>query len=101
VLGLAGRNLIAKFFGFFPFVAVGQASYCLYILHFNLWNLIHNSGVLAMTGLERFDPWLSYGLLVGAAVLAMVWIERPAQRFIKGILLPQPSARQAVSARSS
>jgi hypothetical protein len=40
-------------------------------------------------------------LLVGAAVLAMVWIERPAQRFIKATLLPQPSPRQAVSARSS
>ncbi|MFY9746538.1 MAG: acyltransferase, partial [Acidobacteriaceae bacterium] len=36
ILGLAGHNLIARFFGFFPFVAVGQASYCLYILHFNL-----------------------------------------------------------------
>jgi peptidoglycan/LPS O-acetylase OafA/YrhL len=101
VLGLAGRNLIAKFFGFFPFVAVGQASYCLYILHFNLWNLIHNSGVLAMTGLERFDPWLSYALLVAAAVLAMVLIERPAQRLIKGAFLPKPSPRQTVSARSS
>jgi peptidoglycan/LPS O-acetylase OafA/YrhL len=89
VLGLAGQNLIAKFFGFFPFVAVGQASYCLYILHFNLWNLIHNSNILNVTGLARFDPWLSYGLLVGAAVLAMVWIERPAQRLIKAVLLPR------------
>ncbi|MGC1159151.1 MAG: acyltransferase, partial [Acidobacteriaceae bacterium] len=89
ILGLAGHNLIAKFFGFFPFVAVGQASYCLYILHFNLWNLIHSSNVLGMTGLARFDPWLSYGLLVAAAVLAMLWIERPAQRLIKAVLLPR------------
>jgi hypothetical protein len=28
-------------------------------------------------------------LLVGAAVLTMVWIERPAQRFIKATLLPR------------
>jgi peptidoglycan/LPS O-acetylase OafA/YrhL len=87
VLGLAGKNLIASFFGFFPFVAVGQASYCLYILHFNLWNIIHNSNILVVTGLAKFDPWLSYGLLVGAAVLAMLWIERPAQRLIKATLL--------------
>jgi peptidoglycan/LPS O-acetylase OafA/YrhL len=85
VLGLAGRNFIAAFFGFFPFVAVGQASYCLYILHFNLWNLIHNSHVLDRTGLVRFDPWLSYALLVTAAVLAMKFIERPAQRAIKRV----------------
>jgi peptidoglycan/LPS O-acetylase OafA/YrhL len=89
VLGLAGTNLIAKFFGFFPFVAVGQASYCLYILHFNLWNIIHNSNILTRTHLVRFDPWLSYGILVTAAVLAMLWIERPAQRWIKAVFLPR------------
>ncbi len=83
VLGLAGHNFIARFFGFFPFVAVGQASYCLYILHFNLWNLIHDSHILNRTGLARFDPWLSYALLITAAVLAMKFIERPAQRYIK------------------
>ena len=64
-------------------MAVGQASYCLYILHFNLWHLIHESGILTETGLARFDPWLSYALLVAAALAAMKWIERPAQRWIK------------------
>ena len=100
VLGLAGQNLIARFFGFFPFVAVGQASYCLYILHFNLWNIIHNSNILTRMGLARFDPWLSYGLLVAAAVLAMIWIERPAQRLIKTMFMPR-GPRQAVPACSS
>jgi peptidoglycan/LPS O-acetylase OafA/YrhL len=85
VLGLAGRNAIASFFGFFPFVAVGQASYCLYILHFNLWNIIHDSHLLDRTGLARFDPWLSYALLITAAVVAMICIERPAQRAIKRV----------------
>jgi peptidoglycan/LPS O-acetylase OafA/YrhL len=83
VLGLAGHNLIARFFGFMPFVAVGQASYCLYILHFNLWNLIHDHHFVARLGLTRFDPWLSYGLLLTTAILAMKFIERPAQRWIK------------------
>ncbi len=89
VLGLSGKNPIASFFGFFPFVAVGQASYCLYILHFNLWNMIHDSNILGRLGLAKFDPWLSYGLLVLAAVLAMKWIERPAQRWIKAMWLPR------------
>jgi peptidoglycan/LPS O-acetylase OafA/YrhL len=89
VLGLAGKNPIASFFGFFPFVAVGQASYCLYILHFNLWNLIHESNILNKTGLVKYDPWLSYGLLVLGAVLAMKLIERPAQRWIKATWLPK------------
>jgi len=84
ILGLAGHNLVARFFGFAPFVAVGQASYCLYILHFNLWALIHNSGILDKTGLIAFDPWISYVLLVAAALLTMKFIEKPAQRWIRG-----------------
>jgi peptidoglycan/LPS O-acetylase OafA/YrhL len=83
ILGLAGHNLIARFFGFWPFVAVGQASYCLYILHFNLWELIHNSHVLEATHLAALDPWISYGLLVAAALLTMKFIEKPVQRWIR------------------
>jgi peptidoglycan/LPS O-acetylase OafA/YrhL len=86
ILGLAGHNLIARFFGFWPFVAVGQASYCLYILHFNLWELIHNSHVLEKLHLIAFDPWLSYGLLVTAALLTMKFIEKPAQRAIRSLI---------------
>lgn len=86
ILGLAGENPIARFFGFAPFVALGSASYCLYILHFNLWTLIHQSGLLEKTGLIRWDPWASYGLLALGAGLAMVFIERPMQRRIRKLL---------------
>jgi peptidoglycan/LPS O-acetylase OafA/YrhL len=83
ILGLAGQNLIARFFGFLPFAAIGRASYCLYLLHFNLWLLIHNSHVLDKLHLAQFDPWLSYGLLIGGAILVMLFIERPCQRWIR------------------
>jgi peptidoglycan/LPS O-acetylase OafA/YrhL len=83
ILGLAGHNLIASFFGFLPFVAVGQASYCLYIIHFNLWELIHNSHLLEKTGLIALDPWISYVLLVASALLVMKFVEKPAQRWIR------------------
>jgi peptidoglycan/LPS O-acetylase OafA/YrhL len=83
VLGLAGRNLIARFFGLTPLVSVGQASYCLYILHFNLWDLIHRHHVMARLGLSGFEPWVSYAALVTLAILAMKFIEKPAQKAIK------------------
>ncbi len=86
ILGLAGENPLARFFGFAPFVALGQASYCLYILHFNLWNLIHSSGLLERTGLARFDPWVSYCLLAAGAGAALLLIERPMQRQIRKLL---------------
>ena len=86
ILGLAGENLLARFFGFAPFVALGQASYCLYILHFNLWALIHSSGLLEWTGLIHLDPWGSYLLLAAGAGAALLLIERPMQRRIRKLL---------------
>jgi peptidoglycan/LPS O-acetylase OafA/YrhL len=83
VLGLAGENLLAKLFGLPPLVFVGQASYCLYLLHFNFWNLIHDSHVLDWAGLSRFDPWISYALLIGMALLALHLVEKPAQRKLR------------------
>ena len=83
ILGLAGRNPISSFFGFLPFALLGEASYCLYLLHFNLWELIHQTKLLERTGLVRFDPWLSYLLLVLLSVAAMKWIERPGQKWIR------------------
>lgn len=84
ILGLAGHNPIARFFGFAPFVAIGGASYCLYLLHFNLWNLIHDSHLLERLHLIQLDPWLSYGLVIGGALLVRRLIERPCQRWIRG-----------------
>jgi len=83
VLGLAGENPLARALGVRPLVFVGEASYCLYLLHFNLWNLIHNSHVLNAVGLAKFDPWISYALLIGLAIFALYFIEKPAQRKLR------------------
>jgi peptidoglycan/LPS O-acetylase OafA/YrhL len=79
VLGLAGENLLARALGVRPLVFVGEASYCLYLLHFNLWNMIHGSHVLEALGLIRFDPWISYVLLIALSLVALYFIEKPAQ----------------------
>jgi peptidoglycan/LPS O-acetylase OafA/YrhL len=83
ILGLAGENPLAQVLGIKPLVFVGEASYCLYLLHFNLWNMIHDSHVLVATGLIRFDPWISYVLLIGLAILALHFVEKPAQRKLR------------------
>ena len=66
-----------------PLVFVGEASYCLYLLHFNMWNLIHSSHVLDRLGLSRFDPWISYVALIGLALLMLHLVEKPAQRQLR------------------
>jgi peptidoglycan/LPS O-acetylase OafA/YrhL len=83
ILGLAGNNWLAFGFGWPPLVFVGEASYCLYLLHFNLWNLIHDSHILDRLGLSPFDPWLSYVLLIGMALLALHFVEKPAQKQLR------------------
>jgi peptidoglycan/LPS O-acetylase OafA/YrhL len=88
ILCLAGRNWIAGFFGLLPFIAIGEASYCLYLLHFNLWTLLHDSHFLEKSGLIVFDPWISYLLLIVAALLTKKLIERPGRNWIIRRLQP-------------
>jgi peptidoglycan/LPS O-acetylase OafA/YrhL len=83
VLGLAGENWLSRALGIRPLVFVGEASYCLYLLHFNLWTLLHSCGVLQWTGLIRFDPWISYLALIGMALIALHFIEKPAQKVLR------------------
>jgi peptidoglycan/LPS O-acetylase OafA/YrhL len=84
ILGLAGKNPLASVLSVKPLVFVGEASYCLYLLHFNLWHIVHDSGVLQRLGVAQFDPWLSYALMIGMALLALHFIEKPAQRILRG-----------------
>lgn len=83
ILGLAGVNPLAAVFGAAPLVFVGEASYCLYLLHFNLWQIIHHSHILDRLNLAQFDPWISYVLLVVMALAALHFVEKPAQKKLR------------------
>jgi peptidoglycan/LPS O-acetylase OafA/YrhL len=86
ILGLSGENLLAKALGVRPLVFVGSASYCLYLLHFNFWNLIHDTHVLNRLHLKQFDPWISYCILVALALVALHFVEKPAQRQLRRLM---------------
>lgn len=83
VLGLAGQNALSRALGVRPLVFVGEASYCLYLLHFNFWELLHTTHVLDLLRLGGYDPWISYVLLIVLALLALHFIEKPAQRKLR------------------
>lgn len=98
VLGLAGENWLASAFSVRPLVLVGEASYCLYLLHFNLWNWIHETHLPERLGVSSLDPWLSYAVLIGVALAALYLIEKPAQRLLRkwiGASQDQYSSRTA------
>jgi peptidoglycan/LPS O-acetylase OafA/YrhL len=83
VLGLAGENWLAAAFSLRPLVFVGEASYCLYLLHFNAWNWMRDAQLTARLGLSCFDPWISYALLIALALAALHLVEKPAQKMLR------------------
>ena len=60
ILGLAGPSPLASIFSWRPLVSVGASTYCLYLLHFNVFLLLHNNHVPERLHVAQFDPCLLY-----------------------------------------
>lgn len=81
-LGLAGPNPIASLFSLRPLVLLGEATFALYLLHFNVFILIHSYNLPERLHLTHLDPWLSYGALLVLAYVAYRFVENPARQAI-------------------
>jgi peptidoglycan/LPS O-acetylase OafA/YrhL len=84
ILGLAGPSPLARVFAWKPLVVVGASTYALYLLHFNVFQLLQNNHVWQRLGLARFDPWVSYLFVVLVGLAVRKWVEHPAQVAIGG-----------------
>jgi peptidoglycan/LPS O-acetylase OafA/YrhL len=82
ILGLSGDHWISQIFAIRPMVILGEATYCLYLLHFNSWNLIHKYNLPQRLHVQAWDPWFSYVLLVVIALVAFYAVEMPGRRWI-------------------
>jgi peptidoglycan/LPS O-acetylase OafA/YrhL len=82
ILGLSGPSVLASLFSWEPLVAIGASTYALYLLHFNVYILLHEYHVLDKLHLARFDPWISYVFVIVLAVAVRKWVEHPAQQAI-------------------
>jgi peptidoglycan/LPS O-acetylase OafA/YrhL len=92
VIGLSGRNFVASAFAWKPIELLGQCSYCLFLLHFNLINMIREYHVPEKLHLAAYDPWFSYAVAIGLSVATMYWVEKPARRWILGQREPKLAA---------
>ncbi|HVG27839.1 MAG TPA: acyltransferase, partial [Acidobacteriaceae bacterium] len=79
ILGLAGPSPLARIFSIRPLVVVGTSTYCLYLLHFNVFELIHDHHVPERMHVARWDPWISYVFVVVLAMAVRRWVEHPCQ----------------------
>ncbi len=82
ILGLAGPSPLARVFSTRPLVTVGASTYCLYLLHFNVFILLHLHQVPERLHVARFDPWISYAFIVLLAVTVSKLVESPMQHWI-------------------
>ncbi len=82
VLGLSGPHPISAIFSWRPLLLIGESSYCLYLLHFNVFRLLHNHHVPERLHLAALDPWLSYVILVLLALAVFRFVEVPARKAI-------------------
>lgn len=82
VVGLSGQNIFASIFSWKPIELLGQASYALFLLHFNFINLLRSHHVPERLHLAQYDPWFSYAATLLLAIAAMYFVERPARKAI-------------------
>lgn len=82
VLGLSGPHPISALFSWRPLLLIGESSYCLYLLHFNVFQLLHTYHVPERLHLAALDPWLSYVILILVALAVFHFIEIPARKAI-------------------
>ncbi len=80
IVGLSGPNPIASIFTWRPLVLLGQASYCLFLLHFNFINTLRLYHVTDRLHLAAFDPWISYAATILLAFVAYYLVEEPARK---------------------
>ena len=92
VIGLSGRNFVASAFAWKPIEVLGQCSYCLFLLHFNLINMIRDFRIPQRLHVEAYDPWFSYAVAIALSVAAMYCVEKPARAWILGRREPKLAA---------
>ena len=82
VLGLSGPSPIASVFALRPLVLVGEATFALYLLHFNLFQMIHLYHLPEHLHVVALDPWISYIAIIAFALLTVRYVERPLHRLL-------------------
>lgn len=82
IMGVTGKNAVSGFFGWKPFVLIGEATLCIYLLHFNVLAMMQQHHVARLLHVEPLDPWISYVLLIAFAYALYRWYENPARKWV-------------------
>ncbi|MDE1175980.1 MAG: acyltransferase [Edaphobacter sp.] len=97
VFGLCGEHAISRVFAWGPLLLIGESTYCLYLLHFNVFNLIHRYKLPQRLHVAWLDPWVSYVALIVLSVVVYRFFENPVRKMILN-RFPPTSRRQSSQA---
>ncbi len=100
-IGLSGTNPLASIFTWRPLLAVGETTFCLYILHFNAITLMHSLRLWERLHVAPLDPWISYAAALLLAFLAHHLVESPAKNLILGRFTAKPASAAAKAPASA
>ncbi len=95
VFGLSGPHFISSVFSWGPLLLIGESSYCLYLLHFNVFILIHMYNLPERLHVAALDPWISYAALIALSIVVYRFVENPARRAILRHFPPSTRAKVA------
>lgn len=95
VFGLSGPHIISSVFSWGPLLLIGESSYCLYLLHFNVFILIHMYHLPERLHVAALDPWISYAALIALSIAVYRFVENPARRAILNRFPPSSRAKAA------
>jgi len=89
LIGLSGPNLIASAFSWRPLVLFGETTFALYMLHFNVFQMIHIYHLPERLHFVAYDPWVSYLAIIALAFAVHSFYEQPARRFVLNHFSPK------------
>jgi peptidoglycan/LPS O-acetylase OafA/YrhL len=72
---------------------LGETTFCLYLLHFNAFLLIHYYKLPEKLHVAQYDPWISFVFIMLLALVVLHGYERPARRFVLS-LAERPEKRE-------
>ena len=88
VLFVYGPGEAPPIFSWGPLLLIGESSYCLYLLHFNVFQLIHMYHLPERLHVAALDPWVSYAALIVLSIVVYRFVENPARKTLLRLFAP-------------
>jgi peptidoglycan/LPS O-acetylase OafA/YrhL len=92
LLALTGPNPLSTLLSWRPLVLFGETTFSLYLLHFNVFQMIHLNGLPQRLHVAQFDPWISFAFIFLLAFAVHRFYEQPARRLVLALFGPSRPA---------